>query len=340
MAKKTIISVPLFSLVLIFLCSSFAFAQNSISGIVFDPQNQPVNDLDIELLDSFERMIASRKTNGSGFYTFQRLRAGIYYLKVRQGATAFKESKMRIDLGDLNAIGGVDQKQVDIRLEYDRPAESRRPEVTGVVFAQNVPEHARRHYEKAAGHSKKGRVKEALRELHSALEIFPGYYKALELLGDVHLADGSAEDAASAYARAVSVNPRCFGCYFNLAVAQNKLGRKTDSAASLYRANEIDSGSINAHLLLGIVLRELGKHPEAETALTKAKELSGDSEPDVNWQLAELYYFDLKAPEKAVTELRAFIRNLSSEEKRNNSGKIDGIERLIEKIEAEIGASR
>ncbi len=334
-SHRTGISVNRFfvSILLSIFLASIALAQNSISGIVFDPQNQPVTDIEVELLDSFERLIGARKTNGSGFYTFQRLRAGIYYLQVRPGSTNFTESKTRIDLGDLNAIGGVDQKQVDLRLEIKSRGTGKN--VNAVVFVQNIPEDALEHFENGVRHLKKNRIEEGETELREAVRIFPEYFLALEQLGDIGLETKRFDMAEVAYFRAVSVNPRCFGCYFNLGIAQNNLGKKAEAAANLEKANEIDPGSINSHLLLGIVLRGLGRFDVAETALLKAKELGSNKEPDVNWQLAELYYFNLNKPEMAIPELESYLKNLSAEEKRKNSRKVDTIKQLIKKIRSE-----
>ena len=328
--------VPFVALVFVLLVFPVAVvAQNSISGIVFDTDKRPVSGIEVELLDGFERLIGSRKTTGSGFYTFQRLNAGIYYLRVRPGGTGFKESSRRIDLGELNAIGGVDQKQVDFYLEIDRRESDKRLK-NAVIFAQEVPEDAARDFEKAKKVIGKDPEKAAVL-LESAVAMFPDYFEALEALGDAYLELKRFGDAEGAYRRAVAVNPKCFGCFFNLGIALNRLDKAADAADALRSANAIDSGSINSHLLLGIVLRKLKRFQEAEEALLRAKDLSGNEQPDVNWQLAELYYFELKAPSKAVDELRTYLKNLSPEERRNNRDKIRSVERLIGKIKSEIG---
>lgn len=327
--------LPIFLLLVFLSFPSTVKAQNSISGIVFDQEKRPVSGIEIELLDGFERLIGSRKTTGSGFYTFQRLGAGIYYLRIRPGGTGFKESTRRIDLGDMNAIGGVDQKQVDLFLEVDRRNSDGGKPVNSVIFAQEVPETAARDFEKAKKVIGKDPEKAAVL-LESAVRAFPEYFEALESLGDAYLSLKRFDDAQSAYKRAVAVNPRCFGCYFNLGIALNSLGRMKDSVDALTEANRIDSGSINSHLLLGIVLRRLKRFSQAESELLRAKDLSSNEQPDVNWQLAELYYFELKEPTKAVKELRNYLKNLSSKEKRENRDKVQNIKRLIGKIESEI----
>ncbi len=318
----------------ILLAASPALAQNAISGIVFDPQKKPVGDIEIELLDGFERLIGSRTTTASGFYTFQRLRAGVYYLRVRPGSTNFKESKQRVDLGDLNALGGVDQKQLDLFLEIDERRQSQAREVTGVVFAQNVSEEARKKLERARKLENK-QPEQAFEVLQGILESHPDYFEALELLGDVALSLKRFEVARSSYGRAVQVNPLCFGCFFNLGVTLNQMGDKKEAVEALRSANEVDAGSINANLLLGIVLRDLKFFEEAEVALLRARRLGKDKQPDVNWQLAELYYFNLNQPRRAVEELKRYLDNLTSEEKRENRRKIEGVRQLIQKIESE-----
>lgn len=324
-------------LTLLLFCGALlapAAAQNSITGIVFDDNRRPVSDLYVELLDEVERLIATRKTRG-GFYTFQRLERGIYYLRVRTEGTNFREQKLRIDLGDLNAIGGVDARQQDIYLELDRDAAGTGRNLTGVVFVQEVPDAAREHFERGLDELGRGRDAAAGAAFEAALRVFPDYFDALEQLGGIHLRQKDHAAAEEIFRRAAAVNPKSFSVRFNLAVAQNNLGKRAEAADSLARANELDPGSINAHLLLGIIERRLKRFGAAERSLLRAKELSGDREPDINWQLAELFYFDLKRPAEAADELEAYLRNLTSEEKRNNPDKIEMVRKLIRQIRSE-----
>lgn len=312
-----------------------ASAQNSISGIVFDNNRQPVSDIYVELLDEVERLIASRKTKG-GFYTFQRLNRGIYYLKVRNAGTNFKEKKIRIDLGDLNAIGGVDVKQQDIFLEVDKRGNENRKTVTGVVFVQEVPENAQNYYEQGLKDFKKNKDSEGIKNLKMAIQIFPEYFNALEKLGEVYLNQKKFTEAENVFKKSTEVNKKSFTSYFNLAIAQNNLNKKVNAAETLKKANEIDGNSINSHLLLGIIQRKLKQFNYAEKNLLKAKQLSKNKEADVNWQLAELFYFELKKPDKAVEELKSFLKNLSEAEKKNNPKKIANIKKLIKNIRSEV----
>ncbi len=310
------------------------FAQNSISGIVFDQNRQPVSDIYVELLDEVERLIGSRKTTG-GFYTFQRLGRGNYYLRVRTDGTNFKEQKIRIDLGDFNAIGGVDAKQQDIFLEIDKRRSGQESVVTGVVFVQQVPEDAKSQFEKGLKNLDKNKEEEAIENITTAIQIYPDYFEALEKLGEIYLSRKKYVEAENIFDRSSKVNKKSFSSLFNLAVAQNNLDKKAAAAANLKAANEIDNNSINAHLLLGIIQRQLKQFGEAEKTLLRAKALSKNSEADVNWQLATLLYYDLKKLNEAADELNSYLKNLSKTERKNNPKMIDGVKKLIEQIRSE-----
>jgi tetratricopeptide (TPR) repeat protein len=311
-----------------------AAAQNSISGIVFDENRRPVSDIYVELLDELERLIGSRETR-NGFYSFQRLNKGIYYLRVRTDGTNFREQKIRIDLGDLNSIGGVDAKQQDVYLALDEKRSGQISAGRGVIFVQEVPAEAKEQLERGVRSRDKNNDAEAVGNLQTALRIFPDYFEALGILGEIYLRQKKYREAEDLFTRATKVNEKSFASFFNLAVAQNNLNRPEEAAANLQKANMIDPGSINAHLLLGIIQRKLKRFEEAEKTLLRAKTLSRNKEPDVNWQLAELFYFDLKKPHEAADELDSFLKNLSEDERKNNPQKIETVRKLIRQIRSE-----
>jgi tetratricopeptide (TPR) repeat protein len=315
--------------ILYLFSSAVILAQNSISGMIFDDNRKPVQNLEVELLDSLERLIGTRKTRNTGFYTFQRLSRGVYYIRVRVAGTNFKEKKIRIDLGDLNAIGGVDVKQVDVYLEADRRKADQTPVNNTVIFAQNIPPAAKKEYDAGHEKEKKKNTPEALKHFNTAVQIFPEYFDALESLGNGYLEQKEYDEAEKALRRAALVNPKSFRVLFSLAVAQNKLLKKTSAVESLQKANEIDAGSINSHLLLGIIQRDLKKYKEAEKTLLRAKKLGQNKFPDVHWNLALLYYHDLKRYSVAADELNLYLEAIPKDERKNMKQTISQVRKLI-----------
>src|SRR5687767_11509171 len=80
----------LFSAIFLIISAEKASGQNSISGMISDETRNPVMDIEVELLDEFERLIRSTKTKGAGVYIFQGLRAGIFYIQVRTAGTNYR----------------------------------------------------------------------------------------------------------------------------------------------------------------------------------------------------------------------------------------------------------
>ncbi len=316
-------------------CFSAAAAQNTISGIIFDADRRPVAKIDVELLDEFERLMRTTKTNGSGLYFFQGLRAGNYYVQVRTDGTNYKSAKERVQLGQSNRINsttgnlsGLENIQVNFALEVDRRGD-RTPTSNDVVFAQNVPREAESFYRSALRKIADKKSAEAIADLAAAVGVFPEYFLALDRLGYEYLAAGKFAEAESAFAKAAAVNPKSFSSRSGLGIALFKLGRKREAAAALEEAVRLDQAAPNAFLFLGKVYRELENYAAAETNLRKAAELGDYRFADAHWELALLYYHDLGRPAEAAAELE---RYLQAKPKADNRAQI---EKLIKTMREE-----
>jgi tetratricopeptide (TPR) repeat protein len=318
-------------------------AQNSIHGMVFDNTGKPVSNINVELLDEYEQFLRRTETRGGGTYSFSNLRAGIYYILIRTGGTPFQEVKERIELGITNrsirnasgavvGVSGADTQQVSFYLKLNSEYENQNPQTTDVIFAQNVSENARQKYEDALRNIKDNKNDEALINLKAAVIIFPEFFDALEKLGELYLSQQKFTEAENILKKAVEVNPKSFVCFFNLAIAQNNLKKKVEAVNTLKEANDLVPDSINSHLLLGIIQRDLKNFKESETAFIKAKKLGDNQVPDVHWNLALLYYYDLKRYPDAADELELYLKTLSPEAKKGREEEINRIKKLIKTL--------
>jgi tetratricopeptide (TPR) repeat protein len=305
------IALLLFSGIVLCLASQTARAQNSISGVIFDANRQPVAKIDVELLDEFERLLRSTKTTTSGLFIFQGLRAGIYYVQVRTAGTNYREKKERVQLGQTNrtsATGttGSESLHLDFVLEFERSNQTSFS--NEVVFAQNVPREAERHFENALRKLRDQKSDEALAELENALKIFPEYFLALEKIGYEYLRAGKFAEAESAFARALAVNPKSVSAKSGSGIAQYKLGRRQEAARTLEETVLVNPSSANSFLFLGRIYRELKDFKRAEANLKRAKEIGKNKMADVHWELALLYYYDLDRPGEAADELELYLK--------------------------------
>ncbi len=67
------------SFVFLFFLSQNVAAANIISGTIYDKARNPLADIDIELLDEYQRLISRQKTTSSGRYEFVVQNSGNYY---------------------------------------------------------------------------------------------------------------------------------------------------------------------------------------------------------------------------------------------------------------------
>jgi tetratricopeptide (TPR) repeat protein len=203
--------------------SLYAQSGNSISGHVFGLDRQPLTDVYVELLDDLNRTIARTRTNGSGRYSFYGLSQGRFRVRAMPLGTNYEEQEEEVEIQNFtsqSALGGVrtsgfSNEQRDFYLRLRKGATAVTNEA---VFVQEVPDEAKKLYEKAISDLNEKKEKEGFEGLKSALEIFPKYFAALERLGLEYVRLGHFEAAQILLTIAVDVNPRSFksGLAFSL----------------------------------------------------------------------------------------------------------------------------
>jgi tetratricopeptide (TPR) repeat protein len=268
-------------------------AQNrsSISGFVFNESRLPLADTYVELLDDLYVTKSRTKTNGSGLYSFRNLGDGRYIVKVLPYGMNYEEQTRYVSLISVSAVpgSGAVNEQVDFYLKVKRNTNNGPLAAPAVVFAQEIPEQAKKLYESGIEDLHNRKENEGFEKLKKALEIFPDYFLALDRLGREYVVRGYYQAAYVLFTKAIEVNPRSFSSTFGLGLASYRL-HQVDQAIKLFqRATEIDNKQTNGFLWLGISYHQNKNYPQAETSLNKANKLSNGESADVHWQLARLY---------------------------------------------------
>src|SRR6185369_14790308 len=280
-------------------------SSNSISGHVSNDQHMPLADLRVELLNEVDSVIRTVKTDGSGLFVFRKLSDGTFQVRVQTSNTNYVSQTKRVDLARPHGFGAAFEELEFVLLTKDSGGRTAKP---GVVFVQEVPEAARKQFEKASDLlNKSDKRQEAFAALQSAIDLFPQYFDALELLGTEQVKDRQYEAAIPALTKALEVNSRAFASSFALGVAQYNVKQIQPAIESFRRAVSINEKSINANLWLGIVLRQTSRPDEAEPYLKRADVLADSKLPDAHWQLA-LLFNQLKRYKEAADELEMFLK--------------------------------
>lgn len=274
---------------------------NSISGHVSDDHRAALPDLQVELLNEVDSIIQRTKTDSTGLFVFRRLTTGIFQVRIQTYGTAYIGQTKRVQLEPTRAF-----EQVDFVLETKKSAST--TATPGAVFVQEVPEPARKEYERGSALLQNpDQRKEGIESLRKAIEIFPLYFDALELLGTEYVKQQEYDSAVPILTKAIEVNGRAYHSLYALSVAQHGLKQLPEAIESMRRAIVINQRSTNANLWLGMLLRYAKKLDEAETYLKQANQLAQSKSPDAHWQLA-LLFNDLKRYKEAADHLELFLK--------------------------------
>jgi Tfp pilus assembly protein PilF len=320
--------------------SPAAQGRNAITGHVFNETGRPMSEIYVELLNELDITVSQVRTSASGRFEFTGLIEGRYKLRVRPLGTDYLPQMQEVVVANVSAAGGGtggEIRQVDIYMRL-------RPEVTagpfyapGTVFAQEVPEEAKKLFTKSIGELRAKKEAEGFESLKRALELFPDYYDALDRLGGEYAVRGNKEKRYFEAARvlltkAVEVNPKSFSSTFGLGFSQYHLGLTKEAVENLQRAVDLYGKSPSAYLWLGIAQKRAGKLSQAEASLKRADTLSKGKEPDAHWQLANLYN-EQKRYAEAAAELEKFLKA------RPDARDSEKIKQLIVELKQKAGAT-
>lgn len=279
----------------------------AIIGTVRDDQGRAVSSIRVSLEDENSQPIQTVFADSSGRFQFRRLRAGNYFVRVEAAGTPYQDQAVLVPLqsmtdSSINRSTYEDTTPVDITLK-------RRLSRTGapaVVFAQVVPPTAREEYQRGAGTINKD-PESGIASLKKAIEIFPDYFDALELLGTQYVKLKQFENAAPILSRALAVNQKSGSSMYWLGVAYLQTNRHKESIEWLTNAAGQDSGNANVYLMLGLAYGNSGSLDQSETALKKAYQLGGAEAADAHLYLAGLYNKREKYTD-AIRELELYLK--------------------------------
>jgi predicted negative regulator of RcsB-dependent stress response len=176
------------------------------------------------------------------------------------------------DLSEDGGIGAIDIGHVVLR----RLAGSRGAAVS--ITSYEAPKGARKLFENAFRdvHRKKPNLNAAVNQLRSAVEIYPRYVAAWDLLGDCHLLRGEIPEARQAYESALAEDRDYLPPYAPLIRIAAEDGRWED-VASLAEGRLRLARSVEAAYFRSLALFQLGALEPAEQALDMARQSAGAS---------------------------------------------------------------
>ena len=287
---------------------------NRVEGTIRDRINKPVYNAFVELYNDLGQLVDRQRSTTQGRFAFKGMGPGRYVVHVKPFGTNLRGDEQELEVN--NQTTGSDFVMMTFRLIEDTRKADGEVSIVGTVFAQQVPDDAKKLY--AAGiDSLNSDRKQALTSLEDATKTFPTYFDALAALGKAYILGGDYEKGYPFLIRAIDVNPKCADCYYSMALAFYKLNQVPASIKAIEAAVLISPQVPTVRLLQGMIYKLNNDLPAAEKALLTAKSLSKDPDPEIHMQLS-LLYNRMKRNSDAANELEAYLKadpDISSSQK-------------------------
>jgi len=280
----------------------------TVFGTVRDEDGRVVSSVRVSIVDENYQPRGTVIADTSGHYRFRNLRAGSYVLRVEPSGQPYEEYSKQIDLYSLTPRASTFEEPTveDIVLRHKRPR-SNSIGTPGVVFVQVVPPAAREEFTRAQTSIRDKDSGAGIAGLRRAIEIFPDYFDALELLGTQYVKLAQFESAIPILTRALAVNSKSPSSLYALGVAQLKLGKHNASIDTLRNAIDLNPTNPNSSLMLGVAYGEIGSLDQSEAALKMAYAIGGANAADAHLYLAGIYDKRKKFGE-AAHELELYLK--------------------------------
>jgi len=298
--------------------SSYSAQVVTIQGRVSGPGNKGLENARVILMNDSYSPLQTTYTSAAGRYTF-KVGPGFYYIQVEPFEADLQRQQQRVDA--MSPFGGNQMYNIDFMLKAGSSGSGGLPPGIrgGPVFTQEVPEPARREFDKAKKSLEKNDASTGAASLKVAIEAFPDYYDALDLLGEVYINQQQYDSATPVLKHALEVNPKGWHSYYLLGVALSETKQINDGVAALRKAIEIYPDAVKANLKLGMILgRSDATREEAIKSLKRVTELAGKQMPESYLYLASLYDKN-KQYREAADAVEAALKYVpeSEKEKRN-----------------------
>jgi tetratricopeptide (TPR) repeat protein len=284
--------------------------RGSISGQVVLPSGHQVNTR-IKITLSGNRLSPTTTyTDNKGRFAFGGLGDGTYTVEVEGVSTLYEPVTQEVRV----IYGASPPLLIHLKEKAGSTGKSKNNVVSVAQLDEQVPDEARKEFEKGIELSDKGKFQDAAERFKKALAIFPNFFRARNTLGIQYLKLGRWAEAAEHFEKAIEIDPKALGPRQNIASALIEQKKYAEAIEHLNRALSIDSSSPTAHLYAGIASLGVDAIDQAERELSTALSLGGAEYSNAHFYLA-LVYMKKGERQPAIRELNAYLEKLPKGEK-------------------------
>ena len=271
---------------------------NSVSGVVVAIDGTPIADAHVELRnENTGHTVASGYTNENGAFEFAGLPSAPCEVVAISGLSEAREH--------VGPDGPVSPK---IRLDNsNQKAVHADGNATVSVAEYKVPQKARDALHKAQATLGKNKPEETATYLAKALEIYPDYAPALTLRGVLALDRSDANAAMNDFDKAIHADPGFALAYTAMTAALNQLNKFDDALRSAERAITLAPRSWQSYFEMAKAYVGKADYPHALQQLSKAQSLNPKEYAPIHLVRAHVM-LATKDYSNAMNELQEFLK--------------------------------
>ena len=265
----------LFLFVLLGTISTPAWA-GFIRGQVTYADHRPADHVIVRLRSEMIAYQTETQTDTQGKFDFDGLPLSTYHLTIEgQGFIPYSNV---IDI----SMSKMAYEQITLRLDKDPDPKAVPPgganDQLSVRIVQ-IPPKARKEFEAGKMSMQAQDVPGSIQHFQKAIELYPKYAEAYQLLGVMHLQTGKLKDAEEELQKATEIEPNLSTAYFALGICRNEMAKYPDAEVALSRGLELDPKSPDGHYHIAEAYWNLGRWQESEQHASKALALKPDMAP-------------------------------------------------------------
>jgi Flp pilus assembly protein TadD len=287
-----------------------AYQRGTISGRVVLPTGPSVNNRIRVTLSGPRVTSVTAYTDNKGRFVFGNVSDGTYTLEVTADSTVYEPVTQEVRL----IYGAHPGLIITLKEKAGAARTSNANIISTSEVDQNVPDAAKKEFEKGARLSDKGKIEDAIECFRKAIAIYPTYLMAINNLGVQYLKLGKWPEAVERFQAAIQVDVKAFSPRLNLAIALIEQKKYAEAVEDLYQAISLDSSSPGAHLYLGIASLGTEEVDQAERELSTALSLGGNSYSLAHFYLA-LAHMKRGERQQAISSLNAYLEKMPKGDK-------------------------
>jgi len=267
-----------------------------IQGYVFFPSGRKAEGTIIVKLQSLQYGDLQVIPDSSGTFTFSSLAPGSYTVVINAGNDyevsregVYIDTDLNLSRMGVRLPSTPRRYTVMVHLQLKHNPGTGKPGVVNAALAE-VPEKARKLYERGVEQSRADDAAKAAESLKEAVAIYPKFPLALNELGVQYLKLRQINKAIDVLKEACKLNPEAFTSRLNLGIALLEAKQFAQAEEQLREALKRNTNSATMHMYLGIALVRQNKFEEAEKELFIATQANAAQLGMANYYLGGLYW--------------------------------------------------